>query len=566
MVVNSDQILAYLEDPVKYCEEFLKIVDKKARLIPMISSKNQRILDDIMRQLQESGKPIRILVLKGRQCGISTWAASRQFKGAATKRHRKCVVIAHDADSTNNIFGMHKTYYENLPEFVRPKRTISNRKEMIFASPSGDGAGLNSVIRVETAGKGTAGRSGTYVDAHCSEFAFWPDAATVRTSLFQSIPLDGGVLVVESTANGMTGIGGEFYRIWTEAVAGLNDFYPIFLPWYNQDEYEINTQWTETTDPRYGDEEFYLKKLTELFGLEAARRKMLWRRFKIRNDMGGGILSPLDQFKQEYPFTPEEAFLSSGRPVFDTKKLMQDLMIAEEIVPRVGIMTETGFVDNPNGPYKLFDDKLECEGGYANGADVAEGLAEGDYSTQCGISKDLRMVLTYHNHIEPGEFGHEMMKACKFLRNALAAPEINNHGHTVLYAMKQLGWSNFYVRQVQEERGEEYTEKLCWQTNIRTKAIMLDEFVAAWRSGHLFIPDKDLLKEMLLVVYNPDGSVTLNGRDRIVAACIALQAVKQITPSVLDAYIPIPKSEQKMIPFDELLLECSNEVDETYFD
>jgi hypothetical protein len=564
--IDVNNIASYIEDTQKYCEHFLKIVDKKSRLIALVSNKNQLIADAILDDLESRGVPVRILFLKGRQEGISTWASSRQFKRTATRRYQRALVIAHDLDSTNNIFGMHKTYYENLPNFIRPKRTISNRKEMIFASPIGDSSGLNSVIRVETAGKGTAGRSGTYIDVHCSEFAYWTDASTVRTSLFQSVPIDGGIIVIESTANGMTGVGGEFYKMWQEAKAGLNDFIPVFLPWYNQDEYELAGEWDGKHDDRYGDEDLYLEKLTEIFGKERAVKKLLWRRHKIRNDMGGGMLSPLEQFKQEYPFTPDEAFLSSGRPVFDSVKLLRDIEIAEKFIPRIGIMTEKGFVDNPNGPYKLFIESADCDKGYAVGADVAEGLATGDFSTMCGIDKNLTLAMTYKDHIGPGDFGHEMVKGCKFLRNALAAPEINNHGHTTFFAMKQLGWHHFYVRPVVEERSDEPTEKLCWQTNIKTKAVMLDEFVAAWRSGLFIIKDVEMLREMLLVVFNPDGTVTLNGRDLVVAGCIALQAIKQVIPSVLDAYIPVSRSEQKMIPFEQLLIEGREEAEETYFD
>ena len=60
------------------------------------------------------------------------------------------------------------------------------------------------------------------------------------------------------------------------------------------------------------DEENELKSLYNL-----TDEQLNWRRYKIKYEMGSALLEPAMQFKQEYPMTPEEAFISTGRSVFN---------------------------------------------------------------------------------------------------------------------------------------------------------------------------------------------------------------------------------------------------------
>ena len=93
--------------------------------------------------------------------------------------------------------------------------------------------------------------------------------------------------------------------------------------------------------------------------------------------------------------------------------------------------------------------------------------------------------------------------------------------------MFNLDYDKVYTRLVKEERAELPVKKIGWQTNTKTKTLMLDEFVAAYRDKALKINDVDLLREMIGLTVEADGSVCLNGKDRIVAGCIAVQAIKQ---------------------------------------
>ena len=124
--------------------------------------------------------------------------------------------------------------------------------------------------------------------------------------------------IIESTANGF---GNPFHTMWDGAVKGINGFVPFFSAWFETDEYR--------TEPPEGFERTYEEiELAERFGLDDAQ--LYWRRLKI------GANGP-DMFKQEYPATPEEAFLASGRPVFDPEVIFTSFNSAPAPIARMAV-------------------------------------------------------------------------------------------------------------------------------------------------------------------------------------------------------------------------------------
>lgn len=184
---------------------------------------------------------------------------------------------------------------------------------------------------------------------------------------------------------------------------------------------------------------------------------------------------------------------------------------------------------------------------YALGADVAEGVESGDFSTAFVIDSDLNQVASFHGHIDPDLFGKLLCKLGKHYNNAILALEINNHGHATMAKIKDLNYPNIYYRMVLDELTNDMTQKLGWQTNVKTKMLMLDDFVAAWRDNHIRIKDADLLREMLTITIMPTGDIELTGKDRLVSACIALQAIKQLTLGKFKAFTPEIKRKPRTL-------------------
>jgi hypothetical protein len=415
-------------------------------------------------------------------------------------------------------------------------RRNSNEKALVFDTPkdTGSSEGLGSSIRIESAGKLTAGRSKTIQCLHKSEKAFWKNAATVQSGLLQSVPHKANTIVIdESTANGVSGDGEQFYNDWWDS-----DYINIFFKWTDNPEYEA----TPELEFKKTDYERYLIDLHP----ELTDRKLAFRRWKIKNDMGSATLNPEDQFKQEYPLSEHEAFISTGRSVFNLEKVRRDIERIKDLPFTRGRFDSEGrFVEDYDGEIKVFSKPVPGKP-YSIGSDVAEGLETGDGSTFSVFDKNMEQIASYYGKIAPDLLGKLLVQAGVYWNHGILVPEINNHGHATLAKIKDLQYHNVFSREVQEEHGVGITRKIGWQTNSKTKMKMLDDFVAAYRDDLINIKDVDLLREMMTLVVEPDGNVTLNGKDRVVAACLALQGLpKMVVPGQFKATVP-GKAERAM--------------------
>jgi len=120
-----------IEDLDSYSKEYLKILTKDATLDPLIFNTYQAELSALVLRLKIERKPIRIIVLKARQLGISTWGTAYTFHECATNAYMKSTVIANDVENTNNLFNMHKRYYDFAPPEVKPMKRYSNDKSLV---------------------------------------------------------------------------------------------------------------------------------------------------------------------------------------------------------------------------------------------------------------------------------------------------------------------------------------------------------------------------------------------------------------------------------------------------
>lgn len=282
------------DDFLHYSAKCLQIRPKDPRdgPQPLVLNHAQTYLHErIEAQRAKTGK-VRVLVLKGRQQGISTYIGGRFYWRTTHNKGLRCYILTHEQDATDNLFGMVARYHEHCPQLVKPSTGASNAKELYFDR-------LESGYAVGTAGSKAVGRSQTIQLFHGSEVAFWPNAQTHFAGVVQAIPdLPGTEVVLESTANG---VGGEFHERWQQAEAGTGDYEAIFIPWFWQDEYQ-----------RPVGADFRLDDLEEDYAVahDLTDEQMAWRRNKIAE------LKDPPLFMQEYPATAAEAFQMSGHDSF----------------------------------------------------------------------------------------------------------------------------------------------------------------------------------------------------------------------------------------------------------
>lgn len=270
----------------------LKIRDKAENLLPLELNSAQRYLHErLEKQRAETGK-VRAIVLKGRQQGISTYVGGRYYHRCTMNKRVNVYILAHEQPATDSLFSMVERYQDNNE--LAPKTGTANAKELRFER-------LDSGYIVATAGQKAGGRSRTISLFHGSEVAFWTNASAHFMASVQTVPdMPGTEIILESTAMGPSG---EFYERWNDAVAGKSDYEAIFIPWFWQEEYR-----SPVDDSFELSDEAEEKALSEvdyarLFKLD--NEQMMWRRRKISE-----FRSAL-KFDQEYPATPEMAFITA---------------------------------------------------------------------------------------------------------------------------------------------------------------------------------------------------------------------------------------------------------------
>ena len=104
----------------KYIENFIKIRNKNSDIVPLHLNKPQERLYNIIRTQKLQRRPVRVIILKARQMGFSTITGGLIFSQTATHKNKQAAIVAHQEDSTTNLFNMYKLMYQNLPTAIQP--------------------------------------------------------------------------------------------------------------------------------------------------------------------------------------------------------------------------------------------------------------------------------------------------------------------------------------------------------------------------------------------------------------------------------------------------------------
>jgi hypothetical protein len=466
-----------------YAKHALKIRTKEGTVVPLVLNEAQKIfIKAVIRQLQTTGK-VRVVVLKGRQQGLSTIIEGIIYWWTSQHKAVKAIVMTHLGESTKALFDMCKRYHENCPEILKPTTKYSSRKELAFSL-------LDSSYMVATAGGEGIGRGETIQLAHLSEAAFYPPATAKDNinGLMQAIPNAKGTFVfVESTANG---IGNPFHDIWVNAVNGTNEYEAVFIPWFIQTEYrmEVPEGFERTPDE---------DKLVKEYGLDD--EQLMFRRRKI-------AVNGLELFQQEYPCHADEAFLTSGRPVFNPQQVQALINTAPDIKQRLELIGDD-FEATPRGDLLLYR-TVDPGESYYIGADVAMGIRGGDWSVAQILDSKKRQVGIYRSQVHPDYFATVLEKLGHFFNTAKIAVENNNHGIlTATRLGKDLAYPNIYFETKVDTQTEDETITYGFRTTVKTKPLIIDKLRAAYREKDIEVYDKLTLRECLTYVVKDDGKM-----------------------------------------------------------
>lgn len=292
MELTSEQMRVHerLEADLMYSAELCAKIKIKegGELQPFLFNKAQRFLHERIEDQKRRKGFVRIIIVKGRQLGGSTYVSWRFYRRSSRFKGVGTFIMSHEADTTNKLFSMVKRFHENMPPPMRSSLKNDSRKALVFD-------GLDSEYYVGTAGNEKAGVGGTVQQFHGSEVALWENDKEIVAGVMQSIGRKPGTEVIwESTARGL---GNRFAELTMDAIKGEGDYEVVFMPWYWSDDYRaeppVNFSRTEEE-----------QELVDLYKLDD--EQLYWRRLKILE------LKDVWLFKREYPMNVMEAFLTSG--------------------------------------------------------------------------------------------------------------------------------------------------------------------------------------------------------------------------------------------------------------
>jgi hypothetical protein len=475
---KRDTLKVYSTDFTKFASEQIQIITKDAAqgFVPFTFNKCQQIITDALsKQIEETGK-VRAIILKARQQGISTYCSGRVFWKSYFTAYARSVVMAHDSATSDALFAMSKNLIRNMSGNLSPTEIRSNAKEIIINSPWMPDKDATASYRLYTAGSPEAGRGTTPTIAHLSEVAFWQHDEKILAGLFQGISqAEGTEVILESTANGSQG---EFYRLWKGAVAGENEYVPIFLPWYITDEYR-------RTAPEGMELTIEEEVIQEKYGLD--NDQLYWRRLKVAE---GGEL----KFKQEYPATADEAFIVSGSNVFNVERL--DSLVPQPHQRRSEWDPHSKMFDEHREGTLYLYDFPKWEEPYVIGADVALGVGQ-DYSACVVMNKDREVVAVYRNNrIDPSMWGELLFYLGRYYNNALLAVESNSMGIATLQKLESMDYINLYKQTKIANVSNEEGTRLGFRTTSATKPAIIGNLKNLIENEDLLIPSPIMIQEL----------------------------------------------------------------------
>lgn len=478
----------------QYIEQYVKIRDKSGSIIDFVMNEPQQRLYDIIKKLKQEKKPVRIIILKARQMGFSTETESILFKETTTKFNVNTGIITHQDEATTNLFNMSKRMYDYLPDEMKPALKNSNAKELIFDNDQG--TGLKSKIKCMTAGGKGVGRSDTFNNLHISELAFWPgDKKVTLTGLLQAVPnLPNTMIIIESTANGFE----YFKELWDKAVKGENDFVPLFVGWNELKEYSMPYTGFELT---LEEQELQIKYNLSL-------EQLTWRRWCIKNNCG----SDVEQFKQEYPINPFEAFISTGSCFFNKEIIINRIKEIEDKKPlKIGYfsykfkdnkISNINWVDDEKGYIKIYKD-VEKGHPYVLGGDTA-GEGSDNFTGQVIDNSSGKQVAVLKKELDEDEYARQMYCFGMYYNEALIGPE-NNYSTYPTKKLKEYNYPNIYLREIEDNIKDKIQDKYGFITNKATRPVILGILKEIFRDNIDWINDIDTLKEALVFIKNEKG-------------------------------------------------------------
>ena len=502
MITNKDLLNEIKANPEKLIELVFIVVDKNQRTMPFFLNDVQHEFINTLNQAIKDfndGKitDISLLVLKGRQQGFTTLVTAYQLSCSILNKNFQGYTLADKSDNAEAIFqNKAKFPYGQLPEVLKPTEKFNNRKQLLFER-------INSSWAVDTATK-DVGRSRTVNFFHGSECAFWKDGISPIQGALGEAFTKNCIKIYESTANGYN----DYQKMWDSGVH-INCFYE----WWKTKEYRIDflnedakQKFMSFIDSKNDWVNERLRWLRDEKKLDAEQLFWYWNKYDKYLDK--------DLIKQEYPCTPREAFLLSGKNVFDTQILLTRLeQIQKPIKTGYFIYDYDGlhisnirWVNDKNGYINIYQlPNTPQVTKYCIGGDTA-GEGSDFFTAHCLDARTGMQVATLKQQFDADQYTKQMYCLGMYYKEALIGIEANFDSFPIM-ELQRLGYTRQYVRETQDTYTGKTEKRFGFKTTSLTRPTIISRLIEIVREHCNTINDRDTLEELLTIVRNEKGRI-----------------------------------------------------------
>ncbi len=497
-----------IDDPSKLIELCFTVVNKDKREEPFFLNEVQKEFMNILNQAIKDFDEglitnISLLVLKGRQQGFTTLISAYQLAATTTRKNFEGLTLADESSNAEAIFqNKAKFIYDRLPEILKPTEKYNSKRQLLFEK-------LNSSWTINTATK-EVGRSRTINFFHGSECAFWRDGiSSIQASLGETFTKN-AIKIYESTANGFN----DFREMWKSG-AHIN----CFFQWWKTKEYRLNfetknmrTKFLNDIDRNKG--EWIYDRLKWLRDEKKLDENQLYWYFKKYQ---GYIDKEL--IKQEYPCTPDEAFVASGKCYFNKDNIIKRIDLLEEqenTIEDIGyfkhdivikndrkVITDIKWISDPLGCIKLIKKPEEYKP-YALGGDTA-GEGSDSFTGIVTDNTNGKIVAVLKHEQDETFYTRQIYCLGWYYNKALIGLETNFSTYPTKMLAEEYEYPNLYVR----DKEDDYTGKIVkaygFRTDRITRPLILAELQRIFEEEIEKITDIDILKEALTFIKNEKG-------------------------------------------------------------
>ncbi|MDE6409667.1 MAG: terminase [Muribaculaceae bacterium] len=574
-----------------------------------VLNRPQRKLVERLESIRTAGRPIRLLLLKARQWGGSTcvqlymiWLQLVHEKGLNS------LIIAHQAAATDEIKDMFDRLMLSYPLDLlydddeehgekEPKTVGVGKSRTITRVPQ-----RKCKIKVGSAERPDSCRGGDYNLVHCSEVGIWKATAGKSPERIARAACAGILLspltmiVYESTANGT---GNFFHREYEAAKNGSSQFEPLFISWFDIDQYAL-----ELNDPRGFAERLLVNKDSE--GAVSDRQQpgaylwWLWEKGATLEAIAWYVAerskySEHGLMAAEYPSDDVEAFVHSGASVFDKYKV-EELRkgcqaprftgeIDSPLKPASGLIPDNNFRKRQlaevefyagAGAWKIWETpqySSQCiiESRYVAVVDVGGRSAQSDWSVIAIFDREPMMrgdgpkvVAQWRGHTDFDLLAWRAALGASIYDDALLViesnsiethdPARNTDGDQSGFFFNRLRdiYPNLYSRQRSEEDiMRKAPRKFGFHTNVSTKPLIIATLVKVIREGLYTERDSDCIDEFLAYERRQNGSYgAIEGchDDLLMTRAIGLHIIFHELPAPVNKAVSSSNQQRPLSP------------------